>query len=101
MIYVDKLNNFFQSVFGQIPLLVKSPGRINLIGEHTDYNDGYVLPAAINKSVYIAIQKRDDLKTHFFSTEFNEHYESDVERIVRAKKQWPNYIIGVVWQLLQ
>ena len=102
---MNKIKNEVESVYKEIfnsdPLIVKSPGRINLIGEHTDYNDGYVLPAAINKSVYIAIQKRDDLKTHFFSTEFNEHYESDVERLVRAKKQWPNYIIGVVWQLLQ
>jgi galactokinase len=72
-----------------------------LIGEHTDYNDGYVLPAAINKSVYLAIEKRDDHEIHLFSTEYKEHYVSSLDCYACTQKHWPNYIIGVTYQLLQ
>lgn len=48
----------FRENFNQEPIVVCSPGRVNLIGEHTDYNMGFVLPAAINKGIYIAIKKR-------------------------------------------
>jgi len=99
MIYVDKLNNFFQSVFGQIPLLVKSPGRINLIGEHTDYNDGFVLPAAIDKAIYVAVSKREDNKIHLHALEYNEECIVDLENLRSTEKKWSAYILGVVEQL--
>ncbi|WP_395805251.1 galactokinase family protein, partial [Daejeonella sp.] len=58
--YPDKVKKKFLELFNQEPLIVRSPGRINLIGEHTDYNLGFVLPAAINKAIYLGIQKRED-----------------------------------------
>ncbi|MDA4697909.1 galactokinase family protein, partial [Enterobacter hormaechei] len=58
----------FEEVFGQTPDVVsKSPGRINIIGEHTDYNDGFVLPAAIDKYSYVAVGHRNDDEIHLFS----------------------------------
>ena len=54
----------FAKSFDTEPIVVRSPGRVNLIGEHTDYNMGYVLPAAINKAAYVAISKRDDQEIH-------------------------------------
>ena len=49
----------FQELFNEKPLLVRSPGRVNLIGEHTDYNEGFVLPAAIDKAIYFEISPRN------------------------------------------
>jgi len=54
------ITNIFFEKFGDTPLIVRSPGRINIIGEHTDYNEGFVLPAAIDKFIYVGISKRDD-----------------------------------------
>ena len=80
-------------------LVVRSPGRINLIGEHTDYNGGFVLPAAIDKSVYFAITPRNDTNISLFSAEFNEKYSSTVDALEKSKhSNWPNYILGVADQ---
>ena len=57
---IKKVADIFQQKFSSSPLIVRSPGRVNIIGEHTDYNDGFILPAAINKAVYVAISKRND-----------------------------------------
>ena len=56
----DSVEAKFKELFREQPLLIRSPGRVNLIGEHTDYNHGYVLPAAIDKAIYFAITPRDD-----------------------------------------
>ena len=53
-----QLKQAFKNIFDAEPILVKSPGRINIIGEHTDYNGGLVMPAAINKAIYVAISKK-------------------------------------------
>lgn len=81
------------------PALFRSPGRVNLIGEHTDYNNGFVLPAAIDKAIYIGISKRDDDLISLFSEEFNEAFETKVSEVTPTDKGWPNYILGVVDQL--
>ncbi|MCA6482182.1 MAG: galactokinase, partial [Chitinophagaceae bacterium] len=57
----------FQQKFGQPEIIVKSPGRINLIGEHTDYNLGFVMPAAIDLAVYIAMNRREDNELHWYA----------------------------------
>jgi galactokinase len=78
-------------------IVVRSPGRINLIGEHTDYNDGFVLPAAIDKSVYFVITPRNDNNISLVSTEFNEKFSTNVDDLEKCKHtNWPNYILGVV-----
>ncbi|MEO6167826.1 MAG: galactokinase [Chitinophagales bacterium] len=80
-------------------LVVFSPGRINLIGEFTDYNKGFVLPAAIDKGVYFVLTLRKDQTIYLFSADFGEAYETSVEELLPSKKSsWPNYILGVVEQ---
>lgn len=89
----------FTEQFSGSPLLVQSPGRVNIIGEHTDYNNGFVLPAAIDKGVYIAIAKRNDDELHLFSGEFLEKYQTTSTEVKPTDKGWPNYVLGVVDQL--
>ncbi|HEX5150720.1 MAG TPA: galactokinase [Parafilimonas sp.] len=81
------------------PLIVRSPGRINIIGEHTDYNEGFVLPAAIDKAIYVAISRRDDNEIHLFAGDYNESHVVNTDAVATSEKHWPNYILGVVDQL--
>jgi galactokinase len=81
--------------------VVHAPGRINLIGEHTDYNNGYVLPAAIDKGVTVAASKRNDDLIVLYSVQFNEKLQVRVSEIKPLKNKWSNYVLGVVDQLLQ
>ncbi|HEX2608069.1 MAG TPA: galactokinase [Flavisolibacter sp.] len=89
----------FRELYKQEPLLVRSPGRVNIIGEHTDYNDGFVLPAAIDKAAHIAIAKRNDDTIRLYAQEFNESFECTLSTMHPTDQQWPNYILGVVDQL--
>src|ERR1044071_3108475 len=89
----------FVERFHTEPLMVLSPGRVNIIGEHTDYNEGFVLPGAIDKAIYIAVSKRDDDAVHLYAADFNEDYQSSLADIAPVKQVWPNYILGVVDQL--
>jgi galactokinase len=94
--------NLFQQVFLSPPdIIVQSPGRINIIGEHIDYNEGFVLPAAIDKFIFISVQKREDNVVSLFSTEFNEHYETCLNNLSSKKGHWSDYILGVLHQLLK
>ena len=93
-----KVTGIFKEKFGTNPLIVRSPGRINIIGEHTDYNEGYVLPAAIDKAIYVAIAKRDDQIVHLYAANFDESFEVALPDIA-PQKNWPTYILGVVDQL--
>lgn len=80
-------------------IVVRSPGRVNIIGEHTDYNNGFVLPAAIDKAVYVAVNAREDELIKLYSGEFNESFESSLSELKPTKKGWPNYILGIASQL--
>lgn len=87
--------------FSQEPsILVSSPGRINLIGEHTDYNNGFVLPAAIDKNMHLAISRREDNKLRFYASDFQDLYEGNLANLVKSAKFWPNYINGVIRELV-
>ncbi|RYZ49143.1 MAG: galactokinase, partial [Chitinophagaceae bacterium] len=94
-----RVKESFQQRFGTEPLLVRSPGRVNVIGEHTDYNNGFVLPAAIDKAIYIGVSRRDDDEILLYSEEFQQEHRSTVPGVAITDKQWPNYILGVVDQL--
>ena len=96
---VEKIKSVFLEKFAATPVIFQSPGRINILGEHTDYNEGFVLPAAINKNIYVGIGKRTDNQIHLFAADFNESFTTDTENIKPATIQWPNYILGVVDQL--
>ena len=89
----------FRERFNEAPAIFRAPGRVNLIGEHTDYNNGFVLPAAIDKAVYVAITKRDDELFNWYACDLDEHYEGSTENVVKSNKGWPNYLLGVVDQL--
>lgn len=89
----------FQELYAQDPLIIRSPGRINLIGEHLDYNLGYVLPAAINKAIWLGIQKRDDQAISIHSIDYDAHYQTGLHSIFPSGKLWPDYILGVVEQI--
>lgn len=93
--------NIYHDLFNAVPLIVHSPGRINLLGEHTDYNDGFVLPAAIDKYVKVAIGKRLDNNVVLYAVPFNERYESKLADIKPEKGSWTNYVLGVVDQLIK
>jgi galactokinase len=97
----SELYNSFRNRYQQEPLIVRSPGRVNIIGEHTDYNDGFVLPAAIDKHILVAVAKREDATISLFSKEFNEAFEIELKDLKPADTQWANYILGVVAQFLK
>ena len=90
----------FSNHFKDSPaLVVKSPGRINLIGEHTDYNHGFVLPAAIDKYIEVAIGKRTDGAIHMVALDLGETIILPIQNLIPHATQWVNYIIGVVDQV--
>jgi len=98
---VETIEHRFLTLFGKKPLLVRSPGRVNLIGEHTDYNEGFVLPAAIDKAIIFAISPRLDTKCKIYSEDLSDDYEFDICDFGKSQKSWPNYLLGVVHQLKQ
>lgn len=97
----EKIAKRFVEQFDSVPLLFRSPGRINILGEHTDYNQGFVLPASIDKFIYVAISRREDDRILLWAEDFSEQYEVRLDEVKPADRQWPNYILGVVNQLQQ
>ncbi len=102
---MENIINNLKTVFGktfetsQTPLIVRSPGRVNIIGEHTDYNGGFVLPAAINKAAYLAIALRDDDEIHLMAQDLNEIFSISIKDLKPVEDiSWPNYILGAVAQ---
>src|SRR5687767_15121920 len=96
---VQAIAGKFEQHFGTKPQVFRSPGRVNIIGEHTDYNNGFVLPAAIDKAIYVGISRRDDDQVILYSEEYKEEHKTDLVSISPTDKQWPNYVLGVVDQL--
>jgi|TARA_B110000305_G_scaffold93272_1_gene105140 galactokinase len=97
---VKKVKNSFKNQFKTKPLIVFSPGRINLIGEHTDYNDGFAFPAAINKGIALAISKSALNVSKVYAINKEELYEFTTENIKPLLDGgWRNYVLGVVAEL--
>jgi galactokinase len=97
-----ELIQHFEKLFNQSPRIFRAPGRVNLIGEHTDYNDGFVMPAAVGFSTYVAIAKRPDRKFLIHSEEFPEHVEFDVDHLPEKRtRKWYDYLLGVARALQQ
>jgi galactokinase len=94
------LGQVFCSRFQSRPRIFRAPGRVNLIGEHTDYNDGFVLPAAINLHTWTAIAPRADRKLVVFSENVDETAEIDLtDRAPAPRALWPDYVHGVAHML--
>ncbi|QHI39215.1 Galactokinase [Kordia antarctica] len=97
---VKEIKSSFTAHYKTKPLIVFSPGRINLIGEHTDYNDGFAFPAAINKGIALAISKSDSNVSSTYALNKNEIYEFNTENIKPLEDGgWRNYVLGVVAEL--
>ena len=86
----------FEKRFGGHPRIFRAPGRVNLIGEHTDYNDGYVMPAAVGFSTYVGIAPRSDRKLVIHSEEFPGNFEFDLDALPEKRLgAWCDYVVGV------
>lgn len=97
---MKKTSDGFKLVFGVYPdVIASSPGRINIIGEHTDYHEGFVLPAAIDKRAYVAISDRKDQKIALYSAHFDEFLKVNVDDIQPIRGKWTNYVLGVIDQI--
>tara|TARA_R110002050_G_scaffold298881_1_gene462980 strand:- start:598 stop:1749 length:1152 start_codon:yes stop_codon:yes gene_type:complete len=98
---IDKIKTSFKERFKTEPLMIFSPGRINIIGEHTDYNDGFVFPAAVDKGIVAAIGKSDSKSSSMaFAVDKNEIVKIYLEDLKpSAEGSWENYVFGVVAEL--
>ncbi|MBW6498668.1 MAG: galactokinase [Bacteroidales bacterium] len=95
---MEKILKKFGELFSGQPSLYASPGRVNLIGEHTDYNEGFVLPGAIDKAMYLAIKPNHTDTINVFSLDYNQMV-SFVPLREKLDEHWANYILGVVMEL--
>src|SRR5579863_393460 len=90
----------FRARFGAAPHVYRAPGRVNLIGEHTDYNDGFAMPAAIEFYCWVGVSPREDRNLNIYSEEFSAAAEADLSSAtLQPSKTWSDYPIGVALQL--
>lgn len=98
---IARCNEQFKTTFGTDPQkVVLSPGRINIIGEHIDYNHGFVLPAAIDKYICFAISKNETQDCRIVSLDLNDEYQFNIQdKVAPISKNWVNYFLGVFHQV--
>jgi galactokinase len=89
----------FRQEFGEPAVVVRSPGRVNLIGEHTDYNQGFVLPAAVDRGITMALKARSDRRYVLHALDLGRRLEGDLGELAPHPERWPNYLLGVLDQL--
>jgi galactokinase len=98
MSLADKVRQAYQQEFSDSPRVFSAPGRVNIIGEHTDYNGGLVLPAAIDKAAYLAIGPAKQGNGKWISADFKETVAIDFNHFEKHEKSWPNYLLGIIDQ---
>ncbi|MBQ9701809.1 MAG: galactokinase [Bacteroidales bacterium] len=96
-----KIQEKFEALFGEEGILYASAGRINLIGEHTDYNGGYVFPGAINFGIMAAIKPNGTNTVKLFAIDMDEYVEFDLGAKTLPDKHWPKYIFGVCHEIVK
>jgi galactokinase len=93
---LSKLRALFAELYGGRPAIYRAPGRVNLIGEHTDYNDGFVMPAALDLYTYVAVSPRSDRRLRVYSENLGERFDLDLDSIRPGKSgHWSDYVRGV------
>lgn len=98
----EKVTHAFAARYGMAPsIVVRAPGRVNLIGEHTDYNDGFVLPLAIDRATWIALRPRADRRLAVDALDFGESDAFDLDALAPKPGSWADYVRGVAWALGQ
>jgi len=99
---MDRIVQTFREEFDAAPaFVVRAPGRVNLIGEHTDYNDGFVLPLAIDRATWIALRPRPDRQVMVHALDFDDRDTFHLDELTPRQGSWANYIRGVAWALRQ
>jgi galactokinase len=97
-----ELAQHFAGIFGVQPTIFSAPGRVNLIGEHTDYNDGFVMPSAIGLCTRVATSPREDRRLFIRSEQFPEHYAFDLDDLPKRRAgTWCDYVLGIAVVLQQ
>lgn len=97
---IDQIKRRFLEMYGTVPRIFEAPGRTNLIGEHTDYNDGFVMPAAIDFYTWVAIALREDRRVLMYSEQFKQSSEFDLDRADPGPTHhWSDYVRGVAIQV--
>jgi galactokinase len=86
----------FQQEFNKKPLVAAAPGRVNLIGEHTDYNEGFVLPGAVDKKIYVAIAKNDENVLHVQANQYKQEMTFTLDAI-HPVDGWATYLLGMIY----
>lgn len=100
MVLSELISSVFADKFGRdCELLVRASGRINIIGEHTDYNEGFVLPAAIDKYIYFAAAKNGTNRCRLWANDIQLQDEIDLREIKPGKQLWANYLFGIIQQM--
>ncbi|MEJ2502915.1 MAG: galactokinase [Gemmatimonadota bacterium] len=96
----DRVVEAFRREYGEAPTwVVRAPGRVNLIGEHTDYNDGFVLPLALERAVWLALRPRPDGRVRVYSADYDEAAEFSLDDLTRGGPGWSEYLKGTAWAL--
>src|SRR5215208_7128007 len=106
---IDHITDIFQATFGKAPVhIARAPGRVNLLGEHVDYNDGFVLPAAIEQATYIAFSPTDADQTTLVAADFDQQASFSPQTIPSKTQadgspllEWAQYPAGVMWALTE
>lgn len=97
---INAIRQQFKEKYQKDPIVIAAPGRVNLIGEHTDYNNGFVLPGAIDKKIYIAVAPNDGFEINVHANQFNESFSFSPHNIEK-ESSWKNYILGVTYYFQQ
>ena len=93
---INEVTSKFKSIFHSEPIVIFSPGRINIIGEHTDYNGGFVFPAAVDKGIAAAIQKSNSGNSTAIALDLDSTIKFELDKLKPSKEgSWENYVFGV------
>ena len=92
---VERLRKQFRDLYNQEPIVVLAPGRVNLIGEHTDYNEGFVLPGAVDKRMYVVIAPSNDDTITVYANHYGESASFSAKESLQPSEGWLNYLLGV------